>query len=143
MSVSLAPEPKLRTLAMELNEVVHWFSLGVFLGVPSHELERVRLIHSYRRDGLIEMLDLWLKGGDANYRDLITALQFCGLTSLAQKLTVKHGTTYVKQRLYIPLSLRPVPVCNQCMETVMCTEVTSYALIYCTQYKHRYCWKSS
>ena len=84
-------EPKLRTLARDLNEVVNWFSLGVFLGVPTHELERLKLIHSYRKDGLFEMLDLWLKTGDANYRDLISALQSCGLTGLAHKLTTKYG----------------------------------------------------
>ena len=86
-------EPKLRTLARDLNVVVNWFSLGVYLGLPTHELERLRLIHSYRKDGLLEMLDLWLKGGDANYRDLISALQSCGLTGLARQLTAKYGET--------------------------------------------------
>ena len=90
-AISIPSEPKLRTLARDLNEVANWFSLGVFLGVPTHELERLRLIHSYRKDGLFEMLELWLRGGDANYRDLISAVQSCGLTSLAHQLTTKYG----------------------------------------------------
>ena len=88
-------EPKLQTLAKDLNEVSNWFSLGVFLGVPTHELNRLRLIHSYRKEGLLEMLDLWLNSGDANYRDLISALQLCGLTNLARSLTAKYGKKHL------------------------------------------------
>ena len=84
-------ESELQTLSTELGDVVQWFSLGVFLGLPPHELERLKQTHGSRKDGLAPMLDLWMKTGPVDYSNLIAALEFCGLSSLAQSLSVKYG----------------------------------------------------
>ena len=84
-------------LVMDLNDVVQWFSLGVFLGLPVHELERLKRTHGSCKDCLVETLDLWLKGGPGDYSDLLSAVQFCGLSDLAQSLAIKYG-----KRNYLP-----------------------------------------
>ena len=89
--LSCTLESELQTLSTDLGDVVQWFSLGVFLGLPPHELERLKQTHGSRKDGLAPMLDLWMRTGPVDYSNLIAALEFCGLSSLAQSLSVKYG----------------------------------------------------
>ena len=78
-------------LMKELETVDHWFSLGVHLNIPTHELEKLKLTHGYRKEGMIEMFRAWLKTGEASYAALVDALVAIGTLSLARKIAVKYG----------------------------------------------------
>ena len=75
----------------ELETVDHWFSLGFYLNIPMVELERLKLTHGYRKEGVREMLQAWLITGEASYSTLVDALVGIGMLSLARKIAVKYG----------------------------------------------------
>ena len=84
-------EIQLPLLMKELEMVDHWFSLGVHLSIPTHELEKLKLTHGYRKEGINEMLRVWLKTGEASYAMLVDALVGVGMLSLARKIATKYG----------------------------------------------------
>ena len=75
----------------ELETVDHWFSLGFYLNIPMLELERLKLTYGYRKEGMYEMLQAWLKTGETSYATLVDALVGIGMLSLARKIAVKYG----------------------------------------------------
>ena len=84
-------ELQLPALMKELETVDHWFSLGIHLNIPAHELEKLKLTHGYRKEGMSEMLRAWLKSGEASYAMLVDALVAIGMFSLARKIAMKYG----------------------------------------------------
>ena len=72
-------------------ELSQWFTLGFFLGVPMVELERIQQTYQSRKEGLIYMVDAWVKGGEASWPALVHALQTEGKYLLAKKIAKKHG----------------------------------------------------
>ena len=45
----------------ELEEVVGWYDLGLYLNVPSHVLETIQLEHQKIEDRKIALFDWWPK----------------------------------------------------------------------------------
>lgn len=72
-------------------ELSQWFTLGFFLCVPMVELERIQQTYQSRKEGLIFMVDAWIKGGEASWPALVRALQTEGRYLLAKKIATKHG----------------------------------------------------
>ena len=55
-------------------EVVDWFALGLALGIPSHELERIKRDGHDERDRHRRMVSFWLGTGEASWKALVQAL---------------------------------------------------------------------
>lgn len=72
-------------------ELSQWFTLGFFLDVPMVELERIQQMYQSRKEGLIYMVDAWIKGGEASWPALVHALQTEGKYQLAKKIAKKYG----------------------------------------------------
>lgn len=83
--------PGLAILVNELREVVNWSTLGLNLSIPFYELRRIQSKYGLDINGLMEMLDIWLKSGHASWISLLQALKVCGFYSLARRLSVKYG----------------------------------------------------
>ena len=70
----------------------YWFTVGVFLGVPYHELQIIR--NDYRdqsKECLRETLAAWLTGKEASPAAMVQALRAAGMVVLARKIAVKYG----------------------------------------------------
>ena len=55
-------------------EISDWFQLGLTLGLPSHELERVKREGHDEKECHRKMVMTWLDGGTASWKSLTEAL---------------------------------------------------------------------
>lgn len=82
----------LSTVVELTSDVEHWYSLGVFLRVSEASLQRLKQEYSgYTREGLVEMLRMWLETGQATWSDLVHSLCKVGHTSLARRIAAEIG----------------------------------------------------
>ena len=58
----------------ETAEVVEWYTLGMFLNVKPSELARIDRDYRFSKDGLLQMLSIWLKSGHATWSSLMIFL---------------------------------------------------------------------
>ena len=91
LSIVLDYDEDLSAVYEETAEVVHWYTLGIFLHVVPSELERIAFDYRFSREGLQRMLSLWLKGGHATWSSLVCALNKMGEESLGCKIAAKKG----------------------------------------------------
>ena len=81
-------------LSLELHEVTDWFSLGLYLNIPSVELQDIRCeptLHCIK-DRRREMLELRLKRlPKLSWSHVVKALMDIGRESLAHKVALKYG----------------------------------------------------
>ena len=54
--------------------ITDWTSLGLTLGIPSHELERIRRDGYDEKDRLRRMVSMWLDNGTGSWKCLVEAL---------------------------------------------------------------------
>ena len=97
-NVVLVPSPtdsalNLKNLSFELATVINWFSLGINLGLPKHELSKIQ--QSYAHQGndqqRLEMLYLWLqRTPNATWEDVMRALQQMGENRVAENIREKY-----------------------------------------------------
>lgn len=84
---------KLVDLVNELHEVTDWVQLGLQLGIPYHELEKIEIdtFHKCER-GKTDMLAKWLArfGSKASWTDIVAALVKIGRRDLAERLGAKY-----------------------------------------------------
>ena len=76
-------ESDIATLCIELISISDWFTLGLNLGVPHHQLKEVRSNYSVEGLGACrrETLVLWLqRTPSASWRDVVGTLQRMGRT---------------------------------------------------------------
>ena len=79
----------LQTLYSDLSTVAKWYELGINLGLPKHELDKIQLDHAHHGNDRqrVEMLDLWLRGTTkAAYGDVEIALRKMGENRVAESI---------------------------------------------------------
>ena len=101
-NVALVPSPtdsgrlsglNLKNLSSELATVIDWFLLGINLGLPEHELSKIR--QNYAHQGIdqqrVEMLNLWLRcTPNATWEDVVRALEQMGENRVAENIREKY-----------------------------------------------------
>ena len=82
--------PTLQRLLEELKDVDNWFLLGIFLGVPVKQLQKIESLHRGETERCkIDMLQYWLDNNvTASWKDVVRALEQTNQLVLAE--TVKH-----------------------------------------------------
>ena len=95
MLVNIVPadQPTLLDLISQLEEVVDWFHLGLYLGVPEHELLS---IDKSKRGDVKEcrtgMLSWWLQSGtQRNWTSIVRAVEDIKMERLAGEIATKYG----------------------------------------------------
>ena len=85
--------PTLPELISQLDEVVDWFHLGLYLDIPSHELlsievERMKHVQRCRTD----LLGWWLQHGThLTWTSVVRAVERIKMEPLARKIATKYG----------------------------------------------------
>lgn len=71
--------------------MIEWFSIGLQLGVEKCELEIIERDYSRLKDRKTKMFSAWLRTCyNANYHDLIKALDATGESKAAQQIRAKN-----------------------------------------------------
>ena len=78
-------------LLTELEEVTDWFTLGVWLDVPTPRLTAIRNDHTDTNQCRLEMLIAWSKQEVPTWRRVVCALGEIGMTKLAIAIAKKYG----------------------------------------------------
>lgn len=78
-------------LSHELIEVVDWYQLGLNLGLPKHDLDKIQQnYHLGNNRQRLEMLDLWLRRTpNAARGDVVSALEKMGENRIAENMRQK------------------------------------------------------
>ena len=58
-----------------VNELTDWYNLGLKLGIPHHQLERIRKGGYDENDRQCNMISTWLDTGHASWSSLVDALK--------------------------------------------------------------------
>ena len=83
--------PELKDL--DLIKVVDWQGVGLQLGIEDYELRTIKLNYQRHADQKREMFRVWLRScPNANYHDLIKALEAVGERNVAEQIRQKHFT---------------------------------------------------
>ena len=90
-------------LVEELDEVVDWFHLGIYLDIPHFELLTIEQDHrGQTKRCRSEMLQWWLANAEQpSWSAVVRALNGIGLSVLAKKIATKYG----KYVIIIPFRL--------------------------------------
>ena len=93
LHLSSSDRPTLLELISQLEEVVDWFHLGLYLGVPEHELLS---IDNAKRGDVKEcrtgMLVWWLQSGtQRTWTSAVRALEAIKMELLVRKIATKYG----------------------------------------------------
>ena len=82
--------PTLQRLLEELKDANNWFVLGIFLGVPVKQLQKIESLHRGELERCkIDMLQYWLDNDvNASWKNVVRALEQTNQLVLAE--TVKH-----------------------------------------------------
>ena len=67
-------------------EVTDYYGLGIQLGLPSHELNKIEADHQSVDRRKMEVLNLWLQGSNPQWEHLIVALQFIKMRNTARRI---------------------------------------------------------
>ena len=84
----------LKLLSLELYEVIDWFGLGLYLGVPSVELHSIRREPTLYdiKDRKTEMLSVWIRRlPEPTWSRVVKALMDLGHETLAQRIAIQYG----------------------------------------------------
>ena len=91
--LSSSDRPTLQELISQLDEVVDWFHLGLYLDIPTHELlimEDFRRGH--KKQCRTDMLGWWLQHGtQLTWTAMVRALKGIKMEPLARKIATKYG----------------------------------------------------
>ena len=93
VNIVSADQPTLLDLISHLDEVVDWFHLGLYLGVPEHELLS---INKSQRGDVKEcrtgMLSWWLQSGtQRKWTSIVRAVEDIKMERLAGEIATKYG----------------------------------------------------
>ena len=76
----------------ETASVTEWFTLGLYLNLPPAELEIINADYRFQtKQARRELLNLWLKTGNATWSNLIHALSKMGLRGLGKDIVIRKG----------------------------------------------------
>lgn len=81
----------MKDLLSELQEVTDWFTLGVYLDVPTPLLVAIRNDHTDTDQCRMEMLIAWSKQEMPTWPRVVHALGEMGMTKLPTALAEKYG----------------------------------------------------
>ena len=81
----------LREILSELDGMVDWFLLGVYLGVPVGKLKDVEEAYTKPSRRRAEMIIVWSKQEEPSWQKLVTALVGAGESERAINLADKYG----------------------------------------------------
>ena len=81
----------LREILSELDGMVDWFLLGVYLGVPVGKLMEVEEAYPKPSRRRAEMIIVWSKQEEPSWQKLVTALVGAGESERAISLADKYG----------------------------------------------------
>ena len=96
--LSSSDRPTLPELISQLDEVVDWFHLGLYLDIPTHQLlsievERMKHVQRCRTD----LLGWWLQHGkQLTWTAMVRALERIRMEPLARKIATKYGRFIVQ-----------------------------------------------
>ena len=93
VNIISSDQPSLLDLISQLEEVVEWFHLGLYLGVPEYELLS---IDKSKRGDVKEcrtgMLSWWLQCGTTRrWTSVVRAVEGIKMEPLARKIATKYG----------------------------------------------------
>ena len=89
--VQAANVPDVQVLSSELTTVVDWHKLGLNLGIPKHELDKIERDYRLNDRQRLEMLHLWLRHTPyATWEDVVSALQQMGENMVAERIRQKY-----------------------------------------------------
>ena len=73
-------------------EIADWTSLGLVLGTPYHELERIKHDGHDERDRQRIMVSMWLDNGTASWKCLVEALidPLVNRVDIANRISQQH-----------------------------------------------------
>ena len=85
----------LADLSLELEDLVHWKTVGCYLNLPVYKLDEIDMDHKKCNRAMIEMLDYLMKTTtytkEKLLSELIRALYVAGESELAGRLETKYG----------------------------------------------------
>ena len=83
----------LAVLHRELYDVVNWYGLGMDLGVPYNELQKIRENHFHNNDMCRNaMLTWWFQNGwPTTWQALVNALSNSDMDRMARTIAIKYG----------------------------------------------------
>ena len=82
----------MKNLSTELATVIDWYILGLKLGLPKHELDKIDCDYQKNDRRKAEMLDLWLRRTpNATWDDVIRALEQMGENRVAENILQIHA----------------------------------------------------
>ena len=89
-------EPTLQLVLKVLHGLIRWFSLGIHLNIPYSQVKA--LCRQYGDDderGLTEVINSWIKSGEASWPSLAIALKNIGEIDRARQITTEYGILYI------------------------------------------------
>ena len=99
---SLASEPQLKDLVLELRHTHGWFYLGVCLGIPQSTLDQIHVSYGVSLDATeickMQLLSTWRDGSSSGctWSAVVTALHQTGRAGLAKTIADKYGKEHCK-----------------------------------------------
>ena len=79
-------------LVHELREVVGWYDLGLYLSVPRHVLETIKVDYQSNDERKKAVFCWWLNNTlDKKWSAVVLALSKSGYRYLAEKIAMKYG----------------------------------------------------
>ena len=98
-------------LVSELSRVVDWFHLGLYLGLPPHELDAIRTDSlGQTKDCRSAVLIGWMRNAEQpKWSAIVAALVGIGMKVLAQKIAIKYG---MNNHLYYFYVCSPRALCH-------------------------------
>ena len=104
---SLASEPQLKDLVLELRHTHGWFYLGVCLGIPQSTLDQIHASYGVSLDATeickMQLLSTWRDGSSSGctWSAVVTALHQTGRAGLAKTIADKYGKKRLCSTLHI------------------------------------------
>ena len=93
---SLASEPQLKDLMLELRHIHGWFHLGICLGIPRSVLDQIHESYGASLNAMgqckMQLLSTWRDGSSGcTWSAVVTALHQTGRAGLAKTIADKYG----------------------------------------------------
>ena len=85
-------EPTLQLVVKHLQGLTQWFSLGIHLDVPYPQVKAYcRQYGDDDQRGLTEVINTWIKNGEASWPSLAVALKGIGEIDRAKQIATEYG----------------------------------------------------
>ena len=87
----LCPAAEFADLVSELQDVIDWIPLGLYLGIKLPKLKIIEANYETLQRCRVEMLGEWQKNVTPTWSAVVQALVEIGMRRLASELAQKHG----------------------------------------------------